>query len=254
MMLFSPSVHIVRQSRQFLLSAIVSFMLAFLPGITVGDASGQNLTFRPPQIERGGVAVNSVLFRANDIVTLGWEEVTSGLTFRIGLEPGEYGFSDIQMRGTQQSQFSPEVVGLPVGIYYGVLTNSSERTFAEIQIDASSDPDIRYSREIRFAVESNEVARLIQPRETISEPVPTFGWEAASGVSAYVLVVSSTPWCLTGRDTGARSALKESMEGRMASSSPSDLEWSLPGVSGQVWILSVRLMASLASSGFRSGS
>lgn len=151
MMHFSPSAHIVRRSRPFLLSAVVSFVLAFWPGITVGDASAQNLTIKPPQIERGGVVVNSVLFRSDDTVTLDWEEATSGLTFRVGLEPGEYGFTDIQMRGTQQTRFSPEVVGLPVGIYYGVLTNSTERTYAEIQIDASGDPDVRYSREIRFA-------------------------------------------------------------------------------------------------------
>jgi len=194
MMHLTSSEHIVRRSRQVLLPAVVSFVLAFLPVFLAGIASAQNLTLKPPQIERRGVQVNSVLFRADDIVTLGWQEAISGLTFRIGLEPGEYGFTDIQMRGTEQSRFTPEVVGLPVGIYYGVLTNSSNRTFAEIQIDASGDPDIRYSREIRFAVESGEVARLIEPRGTISEPVPTFSWEPVSGVSAYVLVVSTTPF------------------------------------------------------------
>lgn len=194
MMHLSPSEHIVRRSRPLLLSAVVSFMLAFLQVFGPGNAAAQNLTLKPPQVERGGALVSSVLFRSDDTVILGWEEATSGLTFRVGLEPGEYGFTDIQMRGTQQSQFSPQVVGLPVGIYYGILTNSSERTFTGIQIDASGDADVRYSREIRFAVESDNVARLIEPRGTISEPVPNFEWESVSGVSAYVLVVSTTPF------------------------------------------------------------
>lgn len=193
MMLFSPSEHTLRRSRQVLLSAIVSFVLAFWPG----TAGAQNITLEPPQVSRGAQSQSTVLFRSDDTVVLRWAEATSGLTLRVGLEPGEYGFTDIQMRGTQQSQFSPEVVGLPIGIYYGVLTNSKERTFTGIQIDASSDPDIRYSREIRFAVESSDVARIVEPRGTITESVPTFEWEPVSGVAAYVLVVSTTPFTST---------------------------------------------------------
>lgn len=178
-----------------MLLAFVSFLLGFWSKV----AMGQNITLQPPEVEREGVVRTSVLFGSSDVVTLRWEEATQGLTFRVGLEPGEYGFTSFTMRGTTRSQFAPEVVGLPPGVYYGILTNSAERTFTEIQIDASTDPDIRYSREIRFAVETEQTPRILAPQNTISEQVPTFRWESVPGVTAYALVVSSTPFTVTSR-------------------------------------------------------
>jgi hypothetical protein len=174
-------------------AALVSILLGFLPG----QVDAQNLTFRPPQVERNGDVQTSVLFRSSDTVTIRWEESTEGLSFRIGLEPGEYGYKSIRMRGERSSQFTPEVVGLPVGVYYGVLTDSDAETYTEIQIDASSDPDIHYSREIRFAVESEQSPRIIGPRGSTPDRVPTFEWEAIPGVTAYALVVSNSPFTIS---------------------------------------------------------
>jgi len=175
------------------LAVVVSFLLGFLPG----KAVAQNLTFRPPQVERNGDVRSSVLFRSSDTVTIRWEEATSGLTFRIGLVPGEYNYKSIRMRGDRSSQFTPSVVGLPVGVYYGVLTDSDAETYTEIQIDASTDPEIHYSREIRFAVESEQSPRIIAPRGTTPDRVPTFEWEAIPGVTAYALIVSNSPFTIS---------------------------------------------------------
>lgn len=140
----SPSGHIRRRCPHLVMWVLVSFLA--LPWFQ--PAAGQNLTLRPPLVDRGGQQTSSVLFRPSDTVTLGWEEPTVGLRFRIGLEPGEYGYTSFSMRGTTSSQFTPDVVGLPVGVYYGVLTNSQEPTYAAIQIEASGNPAIQYSREL----------------------------------------------------------------------------------------------------------
>ena len=193
LMRLTPSGHIIRWRRQLLLSALVSILSVFC----TLQVDAQNLTFRPPQVERGGDVQSSVLFRSNDTVTIRWEEATDGLTFKIGLEPGEYGYKSIRMRGDRSSQFTPSVVGLPVGVYYGVLTDSDEEAFTAIQIDASGNPDIHYSREIRFAVESEQSPRILAPRGTVADRVPTFEWEAIPGVTAYALVVSNSPFTIS---------------------------------------------------------
>ncbi|MDA0684503.1 MAG: carboxypeptidase-like regulatory domain-containing protein [Bacteroidetes bacterium] len=182
-----PTGHSIRQYYQFILLVIVSFLVA-LP------AWSQNITLRPAVVERGGENLSTVLFRPSDIVTLRWEESVPGLELKVGEVPGYYGLKTVQMRGTQASSFSPEVVGLPVGVYYGVLTTSDEESYTSIQIDASADPDIRYSREFRFAVENTVTPRAITPRNSISERVPTFEWESVPGATAYALVVSSSPF------------------------------------------------------------
>ena len=182
-----PRGHSIRQYYQFILLVIVSFLVA-LP------AWSQNITLRPAVVERGGENLSTVLFRPSDIVTLRWEESVPGLELKVGEVPGYYGLKTVQMRGTQASSFSPEVVGLPVGVYYGVLTTSDEESYTSIQIDASADPDIRYSREFRFAVENTVTPRAITPRNSISERVPTFEWESVPGATAYALVVSSSPF------------------------------------------------------------
>jgi hypothetical protein len=193
----SPSGHMLGRYPRLLMWVLVSFLA--LPWFH--PVAGQNLTFRPPLVDRGGEQVSSVTFRSSETVTLRWEEATAGLSFRIGLEPGEYGYTSLRMRGTTSSQFTPEVVGLPVGVYYGVLTDSDETTYAAIQIEASGDPSIHYSREIRFAVETDQTARLLAPTGTITERVPTFEWEAVPGATAYALIVSSTPFLIS---SGAR--------------------------------------------------
>ena len=128
-----PSGHIIRRCPLLLLWVFVSF-LALLP---TRQAEAQNVTFRPPQVQRGGILQSSVLFRPDEVVTIRWEEAVSGLEFKIGLGPGEYGYRTIQMRGDRSSQFSPNVVGLPVGVYYGILTDSEPDSDSSIERMAS---------------------------------------------------------------------------------------------------------------------
>ncbi len=179
----------IRWSRRVILTVLVSFL-------GLGNLAAQNITLKPSQVRRGDSNKSTVLFRSDDAATIRWEEAIDGLELKVGTIPGVYGLKTIRMRGSQASSFSPGIVGLPVGVYYGVLTDSGEETFTGIQIDASSDPDIHYSREFKFAVESDQTPRIIEPKGSISEQVPTFEWEAIPGVVSYALIISTTPFTI----------------------------------------------------------
>jgi len=196
----TTSENIVRCCRQVILMAIVSLM-------GFSDIVAQNVTLRPPQVARGSSDESTFMFRSSDVVTIRWEESLSGLEFKIGTVPGVYGLKTIRMRGERNSSFTPEVVGLPVGVYYGILTDSDADSYTEIQIDASTNSGIHYSREFKFAIESETTPRPIAPRGSISERVPTFEWEAIPGVVAYALIVSNSPFTVTA-DNGQISAVE----------------------------------------------
>ena len=184
------SVNSIRWCRWLVLTAAVSF-LGILPTMA------QSITLRLPQVQRGSSQESTLLFRPSDIVTIRWEESISGLELKIGSNPGHYTLKKIRMRGDRSSSFTPNIVGLPVGVYYAVLTDANAETFTEIQIEASADASLNYSREFKFAVESESTPRAMYPRGMISERVPTFEWEAIPGVVAYALVVSSSPFAIT---------------------------------------------------------
>ena len=156
----------------------------------------QSITLRLPQVQRGNNQEATLLFRPSDIVTIRWKESISGLKLKIGSNPGFYGLKTIQMRGDRSSSFTPNIIGLPVGVYYAVLTDANAETFTQIQIEASADVSLHYSREFKFAVESESTPRAIYPRGMITERVPTFEWEAIPGVVAYALIVSSSPFTI----------------------------------------------------------
>ncbi|MDA1029116.1 MAG: carboxypeptidase regulatory-like domain-containing protein [Bacteroidetes bacterium] len=185
----------LRISHQFLLGVVFLCAVSF-------PAFGQNITLKSPSVERGGQHVISIMFRTSDVVTLSWKESIEGLNFKIGQIPGTYGLKSIRMRGNQASSFSPGVVGLPVGVYYGVITNATSNTFTEIQIEASANAQIRYSAEFMFVVESVVAPRIISPKGTITERVPTIEWEAIPGVVSYAIIVSSTPFTISLGPTG----------------------------------------------------
>lgn len=184
-----------RITYQFLLGMVFLCAVSF-------PVFGQNITLKNPSVERSGQRVTSIMFRTSDIVTLSWKESTDGLNLKIGQIPGTYGLKTIRMRGTQESSFSPGVIGLPVGVYYGVITNATSNTFTEIQIEASTDAQTRYSVEFMFVVESVAAPRIISPQGTITERVPTFQWEAIPGVVSYAIIVSSTNFEISLGPTG----------------------------------------------------
>jgi hypothetical protein len=189
MRLFASEISL-RWCRQLLLATLVSVCWV-LP------AFGQNVTLKSPLVVRGGSTTTTIMFRSADVVTIRWQEANSDLNLKIGQIPGTYGLKSIRMRGDRESSFSPEVVGLPVGVYYGILTNASSNSFTEIQIEASTNPDIRYSTEFLFVVESLVAPRVIAPRGTISDRVPTFQWEPVPGVVSYAVIISSTPFTIS---------------------------------------------------------
>ncbi|NQV72351.1 carboxypeptidase regulatory-like domain-containing protein [bacterium] len=194
MRLFASEISL-RWCRQFLLATLVSVCWV-LP------AFSQNVTLRSPQVVRGGSTTTTIMFRAEDVVTVRWQEANSDLNLKIGQIPGTYGLKSIRMRGDRESSFSPEVVGLPVGVYYGVLTNATSNSFTEIQIEASTNPDIRYSTEFLFVIESLVAPRVIAPRGTITDRVPTFEWEPVPGVVSYAIIISSTPFTISSGPSG----------------------------------------------------
>ena len=188
-------VHALRKSLQ------LTLMVLMLCAV-VSPVFSQNITLKTPLVERGNAELTTIMFRSNDLVQIRWEEPLAGLKLKIGDVPGIYGLYSVQMRGDTSSSFRPSVVGIPVGVYYGVLTSSDADTFTEIQLEASSNPATRYSKDFMFIVESEESPTILAPTGTIEERVPTFEWESIPGVVSYAVVVSSTPFSISPESGG----------------------------------------------------
>jgi len=169
-------------------------LVVLLVCLPVEQATAQNITLRTPVVSRDGKSLTTILFQATDVVTVRWEQPIAGLDLEIGQIPGTYGLKTIRMRGATESSFGPDVVGLPVGVYYGILTNSAATTYTEIQIEASGNTSVRYSKEFMFVVESKVAPRPLNPMGSSSDRIPIFEWESLPGVVSNVLMVSSTPF------------------------------------------------------------
>lgn len=112
-------------------------------------------------------------------------------SFKIGRNPNSYDFRSVPVSGTT-TQFIPSSTNLPPGRYYGRITNSEFTTTNAIIGDTREG--LVYSNEILLIVEAPDAATVIAPRGQITDPTPTFEWEAVPGVVAYWLIFSSTPF------------------------------------------------------------
>ncbi|MEQ9103896.1 MAG: carboxypeptidase-like regulatory domain-containing protein [Rhodothermales bacterium] len=160
------------------------------------DGMAQTISLRSPTVQRGASTLTTALIRASDTVTLKWDRNIPASRLKIGTRPGEYVFRNVPLPAGREATFTPEVVGLPVGVYHGVITTSSANTLVEIQLDASTDNSIEYSAEFQFVVESQTTPRIVGPRSQVASRTPLFEWEPVSGVPAYALVLSSAPFTI----------------------------------------------------------
>jgi hypothetical protein len=181
--------------RPLLGMSLMAFILV-VPLLVGLDASAQTISLRTPTVKRGSATLTTPLVRASDTVTLRWDRNIPASRLKIGTRPGEYTLRNVPLPAGREATFTPEVVGLPVGVYYGVITTSSANTLVEIQLDASSDNTVEYSSEFQFVVESVATARIVGPRSQVASRTPLFEWEPVSGVPAYALVLSSAPFTI----------------------------------------------------------
>ncbi len=172
--------------------SIVLIVLLTLPFSNTSDA--QTFTVSPLKIVRSdGNTDTEALFQKDDLVRISWTKQLSSGTLKLGTSPQVYDHATVSVSGTERD-IIPEDEGLSTGKYYAVVTNSDEDTFSEIQADAENNSGIEFSQEFRVIVESSTAPTIEDPRGTIDEATPTFEWETISGVPAYWVVVSSTPF------------------------------------------------------------
>lgn len=155
----------------------------------------QNITVAPPQRinQSGQPAGFQFLFKSDEALLLVWDVPLSSAQLKIGTSAGTFDLASLPISGNQ-ALFRPSDLNLGTGSYYAVITNASGNTLSSIQQQAASNSAVLFSSQIRFAVESPTAPSIIAPRGTITDPTPVFEWEAVPGVTAYFLVVSSTPF------------------------------------------------------------
>lgn len=174
-----------------------ALLLVFLIISFSHTSDAQTFTVSPLEVVHSdGSTDTEALFQKDEIVRISWTEQLSSGTLKLGTSPQVYDHATASVSGTEKD-IIPEDEGLSTGKYYAVVTNSDENTFSEIQSDAENNSNIEFSQEFRLIVESSTAPTIEVPRGTIEETTPTFEWEAISGVPAYWVVVSSTPFEIT---------------------------------------------------------
>lgn len=161
--------------------------------IALQPASGYDNSSTTPKI------IVKLFFSPTDSIILNWGSAApTGANFLFGSSSGNYNLGSISgLAGLTQRRLKlgSGSLSLSTGRYYGIITNSSARTLAGIQAQASGDPaTYKYSNEIQFVVEAQNAPSPDEPRSTISNSTPTFKWSAIPGVPAYWIIVSSTPF------------------------------------------------------------
>ncbi|NUN08449.1 MAG: carboxypeptidase regulatory-like domain-containing protein [Ignavibacteriaceae bacterium] len=158
----------------------------------------QTFITQPPKGYTPGKAKPELkLFYApNDSIILEWNKTLStGANLKVGTSSGVYTFAATPTTGKRKAfKSNTAPLNLPIGRYYGIITNSTQNTLSGIRSNAASNPAIDYSNEIQFVVESQTAPNPTAPRGSITSSTPTFSWEPIAGVTSYWLIVSSTPF------------------------------------------------------------
>lgn len=183
-----------------------TFVKMFISSLILGlifiiELSAQTFVVNPATGYLPGKSTPSVklFYKAQDSLILTWSKdlaSSSNSKIKIGTSPGNYGFKSIDASGKRKS-FIPgnSPLQLPVGRYYAIITNSSATTLGGIQSDYLANPTtINYSNEVQFVVESPNAAYAVDPRGSVTSSTPTFSWNPVSGVTAYWIITSSTPF------------------------------------------------------------
>ncbi|KAA3619655.1 MAG: hypothetical protein DWQ05_02725 [Calditrichaeota bacterium] len=120
-----------------------------------------------------------------------WDEVISlDCYFRFGTQPGNYNIGAVAEDGISKSaSFIPSQVGLAnPGIYYGIITNSSDATISAEEYKSVEFPVI---------IESQNTAEVLGPKGTITDQTPILQWQAVDGVPYFHVLVSDNPITIT---------------------------------------------------------
>ncbi len=171
------------------------FLLALAVASVAVPVCAQNIAVSPATLQVDGRSFPSVLFRPQEAVHLTWSPAAPGMLLKIGDFPGEYHRLSLSVSNQESVSFTPESIGLAVGIYHAILTTVPEKqTIGEIRDAAEADPNALYSANFTFVVESPVAPVVVGPRGTVFTSTPTFSWDGIPGVPAYVVAVSSTPF------------------------------------------------------------
>ena len=184
---------------------ILSFLLSFF---SFESYHAQSF----PVVPKGWVSTSNgvhlktkILFMPDSTVYLEWPGNINGAGFKIkiGSSSGNYNYTNSYFpkdvngvavgNGVYRDTFIPSQVNLPVGRYFGIITNSQ---FDNLN-DIVNDQNALYSNEFQFVVEATSAPTAIAPLGTIDNSTPVFQWTSISGVVSYWLLVSSNPFEIT---------------------------------------------------------
>ena len=181
-----------------------AFFIA-LPGMA------QTFLLQPATVENEkGEFETKLLLKKNSAFRITWTQLDgsnldlsgAGAKLIIGRSSNTYDVLEVAVSGSR-GDFIPNSIGLGAGRYYARVTNSSFRTTSAIQEDQTNNSSsIKYSNEILLLVEASEAPPIISPRGSVTNPTPTFQWSSVSGVPAYMVIVSSTPFDIVEDESG----------------------------------------------------
>ncbi|MBI2419353.1 MAG: hypothetical protein HYV28_15930, partial [Ignavibacteriales bacterium] len=168
----------------------------------IGWVQAQSIALQPPSGYDNSSSIPKIIvklfFSPTDSLILNTGDTIRVATkFVVGSSTGNYNLGEISLDpGTKRWAFKPgsAPLNLSTGRYYGLITNAAERTLAGIQASANSSATIKYSNEVQFVVEAQNAPSATEPRSNITTSTPTFKWNAIPGVTAYWIIVSSTPF------------------------------------------------------------
>ena len=182
--------------------------LALFPICTFSQTPNQVIALNPAKGYDGVKPLPFVklFYSTTDSLVLEWgTAVPSGGGFiKIGSATGTYSWYIPVSAGAKRVSFIPgkntlsvasgQPSGLTTGKYFALLTNASGLTLTDIQNSAKSNAAIVFSNEIQFIMEAPSAPTPIDPKGISTSSTPLFNWSSISGVPAYWIIVSSTPF------------------------------------------------------------
>ena len=180
-----------------------AFSLVFL--LETSLMFSQTVQVVPKGYNTNGRLSLKILFHPDSSIVLQWlgNLNSQGFKIKLGSQSGTYDFTNdyfpMNVQGTEVQQnvfqqiFTGAETALPTGRYYGIVTNSAYNTISEI----SSDENALFSNEFQIVITATTAPTAIEPLGTITNPTPTFSWNAIPGVVSYWLLLSSNPFEIT---------------------------------------------------------
>lgn len=145
--------------------------------LKVNKLNSSQILLNPPQAYINEKLELKTFFNPDEEIVFSWSpEITGKL--KIGTSSNNYNLGEINISGSSVSLYpTNDPFRLSTGRYYAVITDGEN-----------------VSNEIQFIIESQEAPTPVEPRGNISSSTPLFSWNAVPGVTAYRIIVSSTPF------------------------------------------------------------